>query len=171
MNRLSRVSAETWLTLFFVVLSLCCLAFMSQLVAESKVLFGRSLTPIQPTLFPIIILSALGVLSLWQIWVMRSHWLSDEPMLMGGKGFRRVVFLFAIMLVYALAMDTVGFFISSAIAMGMIGFVAGNRVVVQILLVSIVAPVLLYLVATRGLAVSLPELSVIEFAYAGLFNR
>ena len=51
-----------------------------------------------------------------------------------------------------------------------VAWLAGNRSVVQIVAVSIISPIALYLVATRGLAVSLPELSSIEFFYARIFD-
>ena len=82
----------------------------------------------------------------------------------------RVVMLFAVMLFYALSMSPLGFFLSSALSMVAVAWLAGNRSIVQIVAVSIISPVALYLVATRGLAVSLPELSAIEFFYARIFD-
>ena len=51
------------------------------------------------------------------------------------------------------------------------GALVGNRSPLQIGLVSIASPILLYLLATRLLAVSLPELSAIEFAYSRLLGE
>ena len=54
--------------------------------------------------------------------------------------------------------------------MAAISWIAGNRSILQICAVSIICPIGLYLVSTRGLAVSLPELSSIEFFYARLLD-
>ena len=83
---------------------------------------------------------------------------------------RRVVMLFGVMFFYALTMQPFGFFISSALSMAAVSWIAGNRSVFQIIAVSVLCPIGLYLVSTRGLAVSLPELSSIEFLYARVFD-
>jgi len=46
----------------------------------------------------------------------------------------------------------------------------GNRHWVQIALLAVIAPVCLYLIATRGMLVSLPELNAIELFYAQLIE-
>ena len=56
------------------------------------------------------------------------------------------------------------------ISLAAVSWIAGNRSIPQICAVSILSPILLYLVATRGLAVSLPELSWVEFLYARVFD-
>lgn len=78
--------------------------------------------------------------------------------------------LFAVMLFYALAMAPIGFFFSSALSLAAVAWLAGNRSILQIVAVSVISPIALYLISTRGLAVSLPELSSIEFFYARLLE-
>jgi putative tricarboxylic transport membrane protein len=75
------------------------------------------------------------------------------------------------MFFYALAMKPLGFLLATASTLAAISYLVGNRSALQIGLVSIMSPILLYLVATRLLAVSLPELSVIEFAYSRLLGE
>lgn len=168
---LSRLSAEGWLVGGLFVLSLELLSFMNVLVAKPKLLFGRSLNAIEPTLFPTLVLVALAAIAAG-ILVAHRRTLVIVPK--GGKESGQLILalqFFAVMVFYALTMVPFGFLISSAIALGAISWLAGNRSLIQIAAVAIVSPILLYIVATRGLAVSLPELSPIEFAYAWVFNR
>lgn len=161
-----QMTAEAWLTCALALLGIFGLLFMSFLVAEPKVLFGRSLTAIAPSLFPSLVLGALAVLAVLLLFSLRGTLLSRESTTFEDGALGRVVMLFGVMLFYALAMAPLGFLISSVMAMIAIGWLAGNRSLFQIIIVALISPVALYLVATRGLAVSLPELSSIEFLYA-----
>ncbi|MEM9127765.1 MAG: tripartite tricarboxylate transporter TctB family protein [Pseudomonadota bacterium] len=168
---LSKITAETWLTAAFLVLAGLGTIFMGQLVAEPKVLFGRSLTAIPPSLFPSLVLGALAALAAIRLYQIRSAFFSTLPEATGTSALGRVVMLFAVMFFYAFAMKPLGFLISSALSMAAVSWIAGNRSIVQICLVSVLSPVALYLISTRGLAVALPELSAIEFFYARVFDR
>ena len=164
------ITAEAWLAAGLALLGILGLVFMSQLVAEPKVLFGRSLTAISPTLFPSLVLGAMAVLACLLLYSMRGSLLAEESKTFERGAFGRIVALFAVMLFYALTMAPLGFFISSALSMAAVAWIAGNRSILQIVAVSVVGPVGLYLVSTRGLAVSLPELSSIEFFYARVID-
>lgn len=168
---LSRLSAEGWLTGALLLLSVGCLAAMNLLVAKPKLLFGRSLNAIEPSLFPQIVLAMLAILSAAWL-VMRHRALIVRP---AGNaepgGLLLALQFFAVLIVYALTMVPFGFLISSALAMAALSVIAGNRSAVQVIAVSVLSPVALYLVATRALKVSLPELGPIEFAYAWVFNQ
>ncbi|GAB5375652.1 MAG: hypothetical protein AcusKO_21140 [Acuticoccus sp.] len=168
---LSRLSAEAWLTGALLLLSLLCLVLMNVLVAQPKLLFGRSMSAIAPSLFPQLVLAMVAILSTGYL-VARRGALLVRPA--GGQEPGDLVLatkFFAVLIFYALTMAPFGFFISSALSLAALSVLAGNRSPMQVLLVSIISPVALYLVATRALAVSLPELSPIEFAYAWVFNR
>lgn len=159
---------ETLTTLSLLVASTLSLIFMSSLVAAPKVLFGRTLSAITPSLFPSIVLFLLAVICALALVVIRIG--AAEP---AGKGLTRgewlrAATLFGIMIFYAVTMAPFGFLISTAIATTLISLQMGARSPVQIGLVALVAPVLLYLGATQLLVVSLPELDVIEMAYARL---
>lgn len=143
---------------------------MSSLVAAPKVLFGRSLTAIPPSLFPAMVLGAMAVLAFMLLVTRRATLLVKESKTFEDGALFRVVLLFGVMLFYALTMAKLGFFISSALSMAAVAWLAGNRSIFQICFVSIVSPVALYIISTRGLAVSLPELSSIEFFYARMFD-
>ncbi|MEM6634640.1 MAG: tripartite tricarboxylate transporter TctB family protein [Pseudomonadota bacterium] len=167
---LGKITAETWLTALFLALGALGTIFMGQLVAEPKVLFGRSLTAIPPSLFPSLVLGALAALAALRMYQIRSAFFSTLPEVAGPSALGRVVMLFAVMFFYAFTMNSLGFLISSALSMAAVSWIAGNRSVVQICLVSLFSPIALYLISTRGLAVALPELSAIEFFYARVFD-
>lgn len=160
---------ETLFALGCLGLGLLGYLFLGSLVAEPKVLFGRSLTAISPTLFPSIVLVLLFVLCAVHLYfMMRSRsGADDEDRIVGWH--RGAVF-FGIMTVYALVMGQIGFILSSGIAIAALSWYIGNRSIVQIAAVSILAPVLLYLAATRLLAVSLPELDAIQLAIAQVID-
>lgn len=170
MKIIKHISAEGWLTGALALLGVLGFVFMSQLVAAPKVLFGRSLTAIPPSLFPAMVLGAMAVLACMLLFALRGSLLVKESKTFEDGALGRVVMLFAVMLFYALTMSILGFFISSAISMAAVAWLAGNRSILQICIVSIFSPVALYLISTRGLAVSLPELSTIEFFYARVFE-
>ncbi len=152
------------------VLACVSLLTLNYLVAPPKVLFGRSLTAIPPWLFPAIVISMLAILcAIWlAILARHKNETASEPGL--SEGVFRAVALFAIMTFYALAMSPLGFLISTVISLSAISWLVGNRSILQIAVLSIVSPIALYLVATRLLAVSLPELSPIEFAYSRILG-
>lgn len=166
MKQIKQMTAEAWLAIGFALLGILGTVFMSNLVAAPKVLFGRSLTAIPPSLFPTLVLVAMAALACMLVYSLRGSLLSLHSKTFEDGALGRVVLLFIVMLFYALAMGPIGFFLSSAISMAAVAWLAGNRSISQILVVSLVSPIALYLIATRGLAVSLPELSSIEFLYA-----
>lgn len=153
------------------IASVLSLIFMNSLVAAPKVLFGRSLSAIAPSLFPTIVLVLLAVMCAAALVVVRTRitsTLTGERL--SGAEWLRAVTLFGILTLYALTMLPFGFLISTAMAITLISLQMGARSVIQIGLVSVIGPVSLYLAATRLLAVSLPELNAIELFYANLLS-
>ncbi len=171
-TRRGMVDADIVLGGLMFVFSCLGLVFIGSLVAEPKVLLGRSLTAITPALFPSLVLAGLALLSALFLAraVRRSANMATEDG-MERPSLRSGLLLFAIMMFYALAMKPLGFLLSTMLALAAISFLVGNRSPLQIGLVSIASPILLYLLATRALAVSLPELSAIEFAYSRLLGE
>jgi len=151
---------------------------MSQLVASPKLLFGRSLSAIAPSLFPyitlalIILLSAaLILLNLVRTRVTNS--VPDQPddaALDTNSSWLKTAAFFVLLTVYGLLLKPVGFLISSFLIISTISVMLGNRNWLQILLLAVFAPICLYLIATRAMLVSLPELNQIELGYASVVN-
>jgi putative tricarboxylic transport membrane protein len=158
--------------LVLLAMSLLSLLFMNDIVAAPKVLFGRQLMAMSPKLFPYIIISMLALLTAIFLYLEKQvH--TNEPADVEEvtiEGWKRGAALFAAMLAYALLMQPIGFLLSTIFAITVISRIAGNRNWLQIGILAVSGPVLLYLAATRLLAVSLPELSAIEFAYAALLG-
>lgn len=169
-TRSLHITAELISVVILLVLACVSLLTLNYLVAPPKVLFGRSLTAIPPSMFPAIVIGLLAILCvIWLATLARQESQTvSEPGL--SEGLIRAVSLFAIMTFYALAMVPFGFLISSVISIALISLLVGNRSILQIAVLSIVSPIALYLVVTRLLAISLPELSPIEFAYSRIMG-
>lgn len=167
----NKLTIEQSIVLALFACATLAVTFMTHLVAPPKVLFGRTLTAIAPSLFPLIILTALALISAcFLVWSkLTSKDLGQETRLRPAELFRATA-LFAFMTLYALLMEPLGFWLSSFIALSLISWLSGNRSISQIAALAIAAPPILYLAATRLLAVSLPELSAIEFFYARLLG-
>ena len=67
-------------------------------MAEPKVLFGRSLTAIEPSLFPTLVLAALALLSLKLAYDIRGSMVRPDADVEDRSAVWRVVMLFAVML-------------------------------------------------------------------------
>lgn len=167
-----RATPEVMTVAALLVAAAAALLFLDSLVAPPKLLFGRALTAITPSLFPMIVLAMLSVMCLVQLWLSKSAGedLEDAVESLSASEWKRGMAFFAIMIGYALMMTPFGFLISSTIAMVLMSLLMGSRSIVQIVCVAGIGPILLYLAATRLLAVSLPELNAIELFYARLLG-
>ena len=117
------ITPELWITAILLVLAVLSLLFLGALVAPPKVLLGRSLTAIEPALFPSLILTLLAMLCAIQIaaTLRRDEQGTESDGMLNG--WRRGAILFLIMTFYALAMEPFGFLISTAISVAaMAGF-------------------------------------------------
>ena len=160
---------ETLTTIVLLVASVLSFIFINSLVAEPKVLFGRSLTAITPSLFPSITLAMMAIFCVFALVLIAKGMVAPQDARMGRLQWMRAILFFAIMVLYALTMGPFGFLISTALAITMLSIQMGSRAPIQIALVATIGPIILYLAATRLLAVSLPELNAIELFYARIF--
>jgi putative tricarboxylic transport membrane protein len=169
----ARATPEFLTVVTILIVAAAALVFLGSLVAPPKLLFGRALTAITPSLFPSIVLAALSVMCVIQLFVIRSGGpaVGESMQALSPSEWQRGLAFFAIMLGYALTMAPFGFLISSAIAMALMSVLMGSRSIPQIICVAAIGPALLYLAATRLLAVSLPELHFLEIFYARLLGE
>lgn len=160
--------------------ALLALFTLPHLVAAPKLLFGRSLSAIEPSFFPYITLTLVAILSAVLIsfsWV-GSRKMTQQAVLDNNDsvvhenrtGFLRTVIFFVLLTSYGLMLKPVGFLISSFLVICATSIMLGNRNWLQILLLAVFAPICLYLLATRAMLVSLPELNQIELWYAQAVN-
>lgn len=164
-------SPEALVLAALLLLSVLALVFMDNLVAPPKLLFGRALSAIMPSLMPTIVIATLAVLCAILLVMGRALPAEVRDEGLTATEWQRGLAFFGIMVLYALTMQPLGFLISSAIAIALLSVLMGNRSVVQTALLSIIGPAVLYLAATRLLAVSLPELNMIELAYSRLLGE
>ncbi len=165
-----RATSEIVVLTVLLALSLLGLLFMNSLVAEPKLLFGRSLSALEPSLFPSIIFILLALLCTVLLVLLNQQGGHEYKSHLSSSRVSRGVVFFGILILYALTMQPFGFLISSAIAVALLSLQMGNRSIWQVALLSLGGPALLYLAATRLLAVSLPELHIIELAYTRLLG-
>lgn len=154
---------------------------MPLLVAAPKLLFGRSLSAIAPSLFPSITLSLIAFLAVLVIlfsWIAGRRRTLAAELVNGDEsdaedssgGLISTTFFFALLTGYGLLLKPLGFLISSFLVISATSLLLGNRNWLQILLLAVLAPICLYLVATRAMLVSLPELNQIELLYANAID-
>ncbi|NKB53342.1 MAG: hypothetical protein GKR97_14150 [Rhizobiaceae bacterium] len=168
-----RATPEVLTVVVLLIVSSLALVFLGSLVEPPKLLFGRALTAITPSLFPMIILAALAAMCAILLFVIRTKGAetANAGDTLAQSEWQRGLVFFSIMIGYALMMTPFGFLISSAIAMIAMSLLMGTRSVLQIFCVAGLGPVALYLAAARLLAVSLPELNTIEIFYARLLGE
>ena len=166
-----RLTPEVVMTTILLILSVLGLVFMGYLVAPPKLLMGRALTAILPGLFPSLVFSAIAVFSALFLFSLRGAPGQEQGETPAPSEWQRGIVFFGIMILYALTMVPIGFLFSSAIAIALLSIQMGNRSPVQTLLLSLLSPMLIYLAATRLLAVSLPELNTIELFYSRLLGE
>lgn len=118
-------SPETQMLLALFVAAVLSLIFMQSLVAAPKVLFGRSLSAISPSLFPSIVLSLMALMCAGALLMIRSGVVAEQAERMVRAEWIRAVVMFGIMVLYALTMAPFGFLISTAIAVTLISLQMG----------------------------------------------
>lgn len=161
------------------IAAMAAIVALPSLVAKPKMLFGRSLSAMEPSLFPQITLILVVAMSCLLI-PFALHGMLRAPksidndfdnLPMTEKPAFKVLMFFVILVVYGLLLKPAGFLISSFLVISTLSLLLGNRNWVQIFLFAILCPIGLYLIATRGMLVSLPELNQIELFYANIINR
>jgi len=161
------------------VAAVAAIIALPSLVAKPKMLFGRSLSAMEPSLFPQITLILIVVMACLLL-PLAIHGMMKTPKVVDDsaanlsfteKPVFKVAVFFITLVIYGLLLKPAGFLISSFLVICTLSLLLGNRNWIQIILVATLCPVVLYLIATRGMLVSLPELNQIELFYANIINR
>jgi hypothetical protein len=133
------------------------LAAVPYQVAEQRTAFGRSLTGLDPALFPRLVLGAMLALAVGYFFLSPRL---REPNLfrrVAPRGFVDVAVTIVCLLAYALALPELGFVASGAVLMVVLALFYGNRNHFLTVAIAVAAPTAIYLGFTRLLRVSLPE--------------
>jgi len=159
-----------------IVVALAVVALLSGqwLIAEPPIALSRDISPLNPRLFPSIVL--LGIVAVGVIFIVNRLRGSDDVWasaavsaeLADPRGLRRLLLFLALVVICALALDRVGFLTTMFVLMVATSLLVGNDNLGQILGISIALPLAIYIVVTQLLRTSLPELDFIETALASL---
>ncbi len=146
-----------WSSLGFIALSLFLLISIPYQIEKPRLIMGRSLTGLDPALFPRV--AAAGMLLLSIAYLAQSRKLKEENGFRGValSGYVNVAVTILVLSFYALLLEPIGFVASSALTVAALTVLYGNRNIYLIALSSLGIPLAIYYMCTRLLLVFLPE--------------
>jgi putative tricarboxylic transport membrane protein len=149
---------NTFAALGFIAFALFLFAVIPFQIEKPLIIMGQSANALDPALFPRLVAAGLLILGLW--YLRQSFSLSEENLFrkLNREGLVNVAITLAVFLLYALLMEPLGFIVSSTLMVGGLSVFYGVRNAALVLAVSLIVPVTIYFVFTRGLKVFLPEL-------------
>ena len=152
-----KVNFNTVTACLFFIFAIILLVIIPDQITKPKLLMGRSLMGLKPTLFPYIAATLLLLLSIWYFAI--SFGLKETNLFreLDRSGIISVTISLVVFLSYALLMVPLGFILSSILVMFILSVFFGNKNIALGLAVSIILPVTVYFTFTRLLSVSLPE--------------
>jgi hypothetical protein len=164
--------ADSILAAVVLVLAIVALLFGGQLIAEPPIALSRDISPLNPRLFPTLVLT--GLIVVCATFLGLRPWgpeagvgtaaVSEEPVASGGTR-RLLIFLF-LTIFCAHVLNQLGFLTTMFVLMVGTSVLVGNKNIPQVLCFSIGLPLLLYVLVTHLLRTSLPELDFVESALA-----
>jgi len=154
---LDRLSVHAYVALFFLVLALIFYFLIPYQIDKPKMVFGRNLMDMKPTLFPT--LAAIGLAAMCVLSFINSYLEPEENPFedLNWDSFRKIAGLIVILYVFALMFEPIGFLISGFIIVGFTSFYLGNRNPVTLALLALGVPASVYFVFIKLLKISLPE--------------
>jgi len=143
--------------LFFLVLAIVFYFLIPYQIDKPKMVFGRNLMDMKPTLFPAI--AALCLATMCVLSIINSYIEPEENPFkdMNWSSFRKIAGLVGILYVFALMFEPIGFLISGIIIVGFTSFYLGNRSPIMIAILAFGVPSTVYFVFIKLLKISLPE--------------
>ncbi len=156
-NFLSRLSVHAYVALFFLVLAIAFYFMIPYQIDKPKMVFGRNLMDMKPTLFPAI--AAIGLAAMCVLSIINSYLEPEENPFkdMNWASFRKIAGLIVILYVFARMFEPIGFLISGIIIVGFTSFYLGNRSPVMIAVLAFGVPASVYFIFIKLLKISLPE--------------
>lgn len=142
------------------------------LIAEPPIALSRDISPLNPRLFPSIVL--VGIIAVAVAFVINrargadAIWDEAEPVAADRDpaGLKRLLLFLGLVVAAALVLEPLGFLTTMFVLMVATSLLVGNDNVWQIIGISIGLPLTIYVIVTHFLRTSLPELDVLESALA-----
>jgi hypothetical protein len=165
-------NADFILVAVVLLLSVAALLFGQGLIAEPPIALSRDISPLNPRLFPsIVLLGIIGVSAIFIVNRLRGAdgvWQSAEPGIEPAHpgGLRRLLLFLCLVVTCALVLNELGFLTTMFVLMVATSFLIGNDNLPQVLGISIGLPLAIYIIVTHLLRTSLPELDFVESALA-----
>ena len=146
-----------WTSLGLIAVSLFLLISIPYQIEKPRLILGRSLTGLDPALFPRLTAGCMLLLSI--AYLAQSRNLKEENRFRGVElsGYVNVAITVLVLAIYALLLEPIGFVASSALTVAALTTLYGNRNIVLIGLISLGIPLAIYYLCTRFLLVFLPE--------------
>lgn len=146
-----------WSALGFTAFSLALLISIPYQIEKPRLLLGRSLTGLDPALFPRV--TGVCMLALSIAYLLQSPNLKETNLFRGValSGYASVALTMLVLVIYALLLEPIGFVASSALTVAALTILYGNRNIYLIGLSSLGIPLAIYYLCTRFLLVFLPE--------------
>ena len=161
-------SADFAFVLVLLALALLALAFGSWLIAEPPIVLSRDISPLSPRMFPTVVLIGLiGIAVLFIVNRLRGAdavWQDEDAVadVAAPGGARRLALFLGLVIGSALLLNTLGFLITMFLLMLATALLVGNENIKQILALSLVLPISIYVIVTHFLRTALPEIDAIE---------
>jgi putative tricarboxylic transport membrane protein len=154
---LRKLNFNTAAAVFLIFFSVIMLFAVPDQVSKSKIFMGRSLTALDPKLFPYFILAAMLLFSM--VYLLKSFSLEEKNLFkeLPAISIARVGLSLLIFLAYAILMEPMGFIPASVVLFLVLTTIYGNRNWLLGISVSVLFPVIIYVLFIQAFQVYLPE--------------
>ncbi len=152
------------------MLVVLALVLSGQLIAEPPLVLSRDFSPLNPRLFPTLVLAGTGVAAAG--FLVRRRMQGAASAAAAGedivrvrshpRGVRRQVLFLVLTIVCALLLAHIGYLTTMFVLMVGTSLLVGNSSILQILGLSTALPLAFYIVVTHVLKTALPEIDAIE---------
>ena len=157
------------------LLAIVALVFGQWLIAEPPIALSSDISPLNPRLFPSLVL--LGIVVVAGFFIANRVRGTDEfetdaepAVAADTAGIKRLLGFLVLVVICALALNSLGFLTTMFVLMLGTSLLVGNDRILQILGFSIGLPFVIYVLVTHVLRTALPELDAIESVLVPLLS-
>ncbi|MDA0239303.1 MAG: tripartite tricarboxylate transporter TctB family protein [Proteobacteria bacterium] len=155
-----KVNFNTVAAILFVALSILLFIFIPSQIDKPLILLGASQNNLAPELFPQMIAVALLILGIWFFFKSFSIDQKNELKDLDTEAIVNVAVTLIVMLAYVPLMVYLGFVVGSAIMIFVLSTYFGNRNYLAGVVISIVMPVIVFVIFARVLKTELPPFPI-----------